>query len=115
MQHGRRASIKIGNQAIIKSLQHSYRDRRNKKRDIRSSLDFQDWIAARDNGTTYGKLINGLKTAKSTLNRKMLAEIAVSDEKGFLKNRQNCKSNSLDCPSNQKDLRNLAEVFYFSK
>ena len=71
------------NQAVMKSLAYAYVGRKDKKSDFRKL-----WIArinagARLNGTTYSKLIAGLKKANITINRKMLADIAVNDEKAF--------------------------------
>ena len=71
------------NQAVLKSLAYSYVGRKDRKSNFRKL-----WIArinagARMNGTTYSKLIAGLKKANVTINRKMLAEIAVNDEKAF--------------------------------
>ena len=71
------------NQAVLKSLSYAYVGRKDRKSDFRKL-----WIArinagARMNGTTYSKLIAGLKKANVTINRKMLAEIAVTDPKAF--------------------------------
>lgn len=71
------------NEAMLKSLWYAYRDRRVRKRDLRKL-----WIArinagARLNNTTYSRLINGLKKANITINRKMLADLAVRDPKAF--------------------------------
>ena len=71
------------NQAVLKSLAYSYVGRKDRKSNFRKL-----WIArinagARMNGTTYSKLIAGLKKANVTINRKMLAEIAVTDPKAF--------------------------------
>lgn len=85
MQHNRTRSFRLAKQAVIRALQYSYRDRRNKKRDLRSLWITRINAAARQNGTTYGKLIAGLKASKVELDRKILAELAVSDEKAFAK------------------------------
>ena len=71
------------NQAVMKSLAYAYVGRKDKKSNFRKL-----WIArinagARMNGMTYSKLIAGLKKANVTINRKMLAELAVNDEKAF--------------------------------
>ena len=76
-------NYRIARQAVMKSLQYAYIGRKHRKRDMRSL-----WIArinagARLNGLSYSKLMHGLKVAGIELNRKMLAEIAVSDEKAF--------------------------------
>lgn len=83
MQHARTRSFRLAKQGVIRALQYAYRDRRNRKRDLRQLWITRINAAARENGTTYGKLINGLKTAGVELDRKVLAEIAVSDPKAF--------------------------------
>jgi len=83
MSHPNRVSIKRGKQAVTKSLQYAYRDRRNKKRSFRQLWNARINAAARLNGTTYSKLIAGLKAAKIDLDRKVLAELAVSEPKAF--------------------------------
>jgi large subunit ribosomal protein L20 len=77
MQHNRRSSFRMAKQAVIRALQYAYRDRRNKKRDLRALWITRINAAARENGTTYGKLISGLKKANVELDRKTLAELAV--------------------------------------
>jgi len=71
------------NQAVLKSLAYSYVGRKDRKSDFRKLWIARINAAARINGTTYSKLIAGLKKANVSINRKMLAEIAVSDEKAF--------------------------------
>lgn len=83
MQHNRTRSFRLAKQAVIRALQYAYRDRRNRKRDIRSLWITRINAAARENGTTYGKLIAGIKAAGIELDRKVLAEMAVSDPKAF--------------------------------
>lgn len=83
MSHPNRVSIKRGKQAITKSLQYAYRDRRNKKRTFRTLWNARINAAARLNGTTYSRLIAGLKAAKIELDRKVLAELAVNEPKAF--------------------------------
>lgn len=83
MQHNRTRSFRLAKQAVIRALQYAYRDRRNKKRDLRSLWITRINAAARVNGTTYGKLIAGLKAANVELDRKVLAELAVSEPKAF--------------------------------
>ena len=75
--------FRTANQAVMKSLAYAYRDRKAKKREFR-----QLWIArinagARMNGISYSKFMNGLKNKGIEINRKMLAEIAVSDPEAF--------------------------------
>ena len=71
------------NQAVLKSLAYAYVGRKDRKSDFRKLWITRINAAARMNGLTYSKLISGLKRANVTINRKMLAEIAVSDEKAF--------------------------------
>ena len=83
MQHNRTRSFKLAKQGVIRALQYAYRDRRNKKRDLRGLWITRINAAARQNGTTYGQLISGLKKANVELDRKVLAELAVSDSAAF--------------------------------
>ena len=83
MQHNRTRSFKLAKQGVIRALQYAYRDRRNKKRDLRSLWITRINAAARLNGTTYGQLISGLKKANVELDRKVLAELAVKEPKAF--------------------------------
>mgnify|MGYP006293833013 CR=1 FL=1 len=71
------------NQAVMKSLQYAYRDRRNRKRNFRKLWITRINAAARNNGLSYSRFINGLKQADIEINRKMLAEMAVNDEEAF--------------------------------
>lgn len=81
--HPNRASVKRGKQAVTKSLQYQYRDRRNRKRTFRALWNTRINAAARLNGTTYSVLINGLKVNGISLDRKVLAEMAVSEPEAF--------------------------------
>ena len=83
MQHYRTRSFRLAKQGVIKSLRYSYRDRRNRKRDLRALWITRINNAAHLNGTNYSKLINGMKSKGIELDRKVLAEIAVSDPKAF--------------------------------
>lgn len=83
MTRGNRSSIKRGKQAVTKALQHAYRDRRNRKRTFRELWNVRINAAARLNGTTYSRLIAALKKANITLDRKVLAELAVNEPKAF--------------------------------
>ncbi len=80
---GNRSSIKRGKQALTKSLQFATRDRKNRKRTFRQLWNTRINAAARLNGTTYSKLIAGLKAADISLDRKVLAELAVSEPAAF--------------------------------
>jgi large subunit ribosomal protein L20 len=71
------------NEAMLKSLWHAYRDRRTRKRDLRRLWIARINAAARMNGTTYSRLIHGMKAADIRINRKMLADLAVRDPKAF--------------------------------
>lgn len=75
--------FKVANQQVMKSLMYAYRDRKAKKRDFRRLWIARINAAARINGLSYSRLMNGLKKAGILLDRKVLAEIAVSDAKGF--------------------------------
>jgi large subunit ribosomal protein L20 len=83
MSHPNRVSIKRGRQAVTKSLQFAYRDRRDRKRTFRQLWNARINAAARLNGTTYSKLIAALKGANITLDRKVLSELAVNEPKAF--------------------------------
>jgi len=71
------------NEAMLKSLWYSYRDRRNRKRDLRRLWNARINAAARLNGTTYSRLIHSMREAKIAINRKMLADLAVNDPQAF--------------------------------
>jgi large subunit ribosomal protein L20 len=83
MQHDRTRSYRLAKQAVIKALTYAYRDRRNKKRDLRGLWITRINAAARELGVTYGKLIAGLKSANIELDRKVLSELAVNEPKAF--------------------------------
>ncbi len=74
---------KVANQQVMKSFMYAYRDRRNKKRDFRRLWITRINAAARMNGLSYSRLMHGLKLAGIEVNRKMLAELAVSDAAAF--------------------------------
>ena len=74
---------KTANQQVMKSLSYAYRDRKRRKRDFRRLWIARINAAARINGTTYSRLISGLKKAGVTINRKMLADLAVTDAAAF--------------------------------
>ena len=78
-----RVSIKRAKQATTRSLQFAYRDRRNRKRTFRALWNTRINAAARENGTTYSRLIADLKAAKIDLDRKVLAELAVNEPAAF--------------------------------
>ncbi|TFD92473.1 MULTISPECIES: 50S ribosomal protein L20 [Jeotgalibacillus] len=74
---------KVANQQVMKSGNYAFRDRRQKKRDFRKLWITRINAAARTNGLSYSRLMHGLKLAGIEVNRKMLAELAVADEKAF--------------------------------
>ncbi|NMD70712.1 50S ribosomal protein L20 [Bacillus sp. DNRA2] len=74
---------KVANQQVMKSLQYAFRDRRQKKRDFRKLWITRINAAARINGLSYSRLMHGLKLAGIEVNRKMLADLAISDAQGF--------------------------------
>ena len=75
--------FKTANQAVMKSLTYAYRDRKAKKREFRQLWIARINAAALMNGISYSKFMNGLKNKGIEINRKMLAEIAVSDPAAF--------------------------------
>lgn len=75
--------FRTAKQAVMKSGMYAYVGRKDKKSDFRKLWIIRINAAARMNGLTYSKLIAGLKKANVAINRKMLAEIAVSDSKAF--------------------------------
>lgn len=83
MQHNRTRSFRMAKQAVLKALQYAYRDRRNKRRDLRSLWITRINAAARENGTTYARLMAGLKAANVSLDRKVLAELAANEPAAF--------------------------------
>jgi large subunit ribosomal protein L20 len=81
--HSNRVSVRRGRQALTKSLQFATRDRKNRKRTFRELWNTRINAGARLNGTTYSKLIADLKGANITLDRKILAELAVNEPAAF--------------------------------
>ena len=75
--------FRVARQTVMKALSYAYRDRRNKKRDLRRLWIIRINAAARLNGITYSRLINGLKLAGIDLDRKILADMAVRDPAAF--------------------------------
>ncbi|HBQ27340.1 MAG TPA: 50S ribosomal protein L20 [Syntrophomonas sp.] len=74
---------RVANQQVMKSGNYAYIHRRLKKRDFRKLWIARINAAARDNGTTYSRMVHGLKVAGVDINRKMLAELAITDPGGF--------------------------------
>lgn len=79
----RRRNYRVANEALLHSLAYAYRDRRVRKRDFRSLWISRINAAARKEGLSYSVFMNGLKKSGITLNRKTLAELAVSDAAAF--------------------------------
>ena len=83
-QFGARSrTYRRANEAMLKSLWYAYRDRRNRKRDLRRLWIARINAAARLNGISYSRLIHAMKVADIAINRKMLADMAVRDPKAF--------------------------------
>ncbi|QGT99718.1 LSU ribosomal protein L20p [Candidatus Syntrophocurvum alkaliphilum] len=75
--------FKVANQQVMKSGQYAYIHRKLKKRDFRKLWIARINAAARENGTTYSKMMHGLKVAGIEVNRKMLSELAIGDPQAF--------------------------------
>lgn len=82
---GRSKLFRTAADSVDKALMYAYRDRRQKKRDYRRLWIARINAAARMNGLSYSKFIHGLKLANIDLDRKVLAELAISDPGGFAK------------------------------
>ncbi len=83
MQHYRTRSYRMAKQGVIKSLRYSYRDRRNRKRDLRALWITRINNAARELGISYSQLIAGMKAKNISLDRKVLADLAVNNPEAF--------------------------------
>lgn len=83
MQHYRTRSFRLANQGVIKSLHYSYRDRRNKKRDLRSLWITRINNASRELGLSYSQLIAGMKAKDIKIDRKILSDLAVNNPNAF--------------------------------
>lgn len=83
MSLANRSSVRRGKQAVVRSLENSYNDRRNRKRTFRQLWNTRINAAARENGTTYSKLINGMKQKDIHVDRKILSELAVNEPEAF--------------------------------
>jgi len=80
---GRHRLFKTATEAVDRALSYAYRDRRNKKRDFRRLWITRISAAAKQNGTSYSKLMGGLKKAEVELDRKVLSNMAILDPNGF--------------------------------
>ncbi len=83
MSHAHTSSIKRGKQAVVRSLQNATRDRKNRKRTFRQLWNVRINAGAHANGTSYSRLIAGLKKVQIQLDRKVLAELAVNEPVAF--------------------------------
>ena len=82
--YGRRKNtIRVAKQAVEKAMQYAYRDRKRKKRTFRALWIQRINAAVREHGLTYGRFIDGLNKAGITIDRKVLADLAVADAAGF--------------------------------
>ena len=81
---GRRGNVyRVAKEAVMKAGQYAYRDRRNKKRDIRALWITRINAAVRELGMSYSAFMAGMKKAKIEIDRKVLADLAVSDKAAF--------------------------------
>lgn len=85
---------RVANQQVMKSGNYAYIHRRLKKRDFRRLWIARINAAARDNGISYSRMMHGLKVAGVDINRKVLAELAISDPGGFTQLAELAKQNS---------------------
>ena len=83
MHHYRTRSFRMAKQGVIKSLRYAYRDRRNKKRDLRALWITRINNASRELGLSYSQLIAGMKTKNINIDRKILADLAVNQPEAF--------------------------------
>lgn len=81
--NARRKIYRVAKQAVIKAGQYAYRDRKTRKRVFRALWITRINAGARNNGMSYSRFINGLKKADISLDRKVLADMAVHDKAGF--------------------------------
>ena len=89
---GKSKLYRIAQQAVEKSLGYSYRDRRARKREFRSLWTVRINAAARQNSLSYSRLMSGLSKAGVAIDRKILADLAVTDPQGFAALAQTAKS-----------------------
>ena len=90
---GRRKNVfRVANQAVNRAGEYAYRDRRQRKRQFRALWIVRINAAARENGLSYSRFMNGLSKAEVDLDRKVLADIAVHDKKAFEQLAQTAKT-----------------------
>lgn len=82
--YGARSRVyRVAKQAVIKAAQYAFRDRRQRKREFRALWIIRINAAARENGISYGALMNGLKKASINVDRKVLSDLAIHDKAAF--------------------------------
>lgn len=91
-KYGRKSKFKLAKEALRHAWTYAYRDRKAKKRSFRGLWNLQINALARENGITYSKFINGLKTKKIELDRKVLSELAKENPEIFVKIVEEIKS-----------------------
>jgi large subunit ribosomal protein L20 len=82
-RHGRHRLFRVANQSLMKAGRYQYRDRRNRKRDMRRLWIARINAAAREHGLSYSRFVHGLKLAGVEVDRKMLADLAITDPGAF--------------------------------
>ena len=80
----RKNTIRIAKQAVEKSLQYAYRDRKNRKRNFRALWIQRINAAVREHGLTYGRFIDGLNKAGIEIDRKVLSDMAIHEPQAFV-------------------------------
>ena len=80
---GRRKTYRQARETVERGLTYAYRDRKNRKRDLRGLWIIRINAAARENGISYSQLVKGLKAAQVAVDRKMLAALAIDDPGAF--------------------------------
>ncbi len=81
--NARRKNFRTATQAVTKAGQYAYRDRRVRKREFRSLWIVRINAAAREHGLSYSRMMHGLKQAEIEIDRKMLANLAITDKAAF--------------------------------
>lgn len=81
----RKTNERTASEALVHAWDHAFRGRKQRKRDFRTLWNVKIGALSRENGTTYGKVISGLKAKKVMLNRKMLADLAQNNPEIFKK------------------------------
>ncbi len=89
----RSKQYRVAKQSVMKAMAHSFAGRKHTKREYRRLWIVRINAAARINGISYSKFMNGLKNADININRKMLAEMAVNDANAFAKLAETAKAN----------------------